>query len=258
MKTCYYLFLFLLSGCSSAYIPSPKNLPLFEEKGEMQIEAGISTNSIFAAGSYALTDKYALIANGCLSLANFSKIYDFGSDWWPSPEFNIFPFPDGEFAHRSVEAGFGRFNRQPSSIWKREIFTGIGYGAAEEGKDWKNRYLQSFVQTNIGRRWKYFELGWSFRMAGSYFNYKYPVRVCTPGCSDEIRYKNFGVVHAEHITMIRFGGEYLKGFIRGGVNLAVPLSLSSDEYKIIWLSRGGFWNFSMYHVSVGLSYRFQI
>ena len=67
MKIYHYILVFLLSGCSSAYIPSSKNIPLFEEKGEIQIEAGASTNSVFAAGSYAFSEKFALIANGSMS-----------------------------------------------------------------------------------------------------------------------------------------------------------------------------------------------
>ena len=67
MKIQYCIFLFVLTSCSSAYIPSPKNMPLFEQKGELQIEAGTSTNSPFIIGSYAFSEKYAVIANGSIS-----------------------------------------------------------------------------------------------------------------------------------------------------------------------------------------------
>ena len=38
MKKVLYLLPFLLSGCSSMYIPQMANAPLFEEKGETQVE----------------------------------------------------------------------------------------------------------------------------------------------------------------------------------------------------------------------------
>ena len=250
MKANHFIFIFLFSGCSSMYIPSPKNVPLFEKKGEVQIEAGASTNSIFATGNYAFSEKYAFIANGCLSFDSFLKTPNL-----PNSEFDILPMPSGGFAHRSVEAGFGRYNLKPSSAWKREVFTGIGYGTADKGENWENRYLLGFIQTNIGRKTKRFELGWSFRLAGSYFDYKYPERDYSTGVGrDVILYKKFGVAHAEHVTFMRFGGEHIKGFVRGGINIAYPLFLSSDEYKSIWISRGGYWNFTMFHLSVGLSY----
>ena len=257
MKAYYYIFLFLLSGCSTAYIPSPKNIPLFEKKGEVQAELGISTNSIYATGGYAFSDKYALISNASMSFSNFSKIYDFGPDL-PYVEFDILPMPSGFFAHRSIEAGVGHFNRKPSSTWKHEMFTGIGYGAADEGDDWKNRYLQGFVQRNTGKRSKHFEIAWSFRLAGSYFDYKYPFSDYSSGIGqDVIFHKNFGAVHAEHVTLIGFGGKQMKGFVRGGFNIAYPFLSNNDEYKTIWLSRGGYWNFTMFHLSVGLNYRFK-
>jgi len=47
MKKIHYYILFLLplfTGCSSMYIPSTKPTPLFEEKGEVQVEIGTSIN----------------------------------------------------------------------------------------------------------------------------------------------------------------------------------------------------------------------
>ena len=251
-----FVFLAVLSSCSSMYIPSPKNIPLFEEKGEVQIEAGTSTNSIFAAGSYAFSEKYAFITNFNVSFRNFSKKYDFGPDWHYA-EFYIFPMPGGSFAHRSIETGIGRYNMASSSSWKREIFAGTGYGWANEGKDWKNRYLQGFVQANAGKRFKNFEIGNSLRLSGSYFMYQMPERDYSTGVGkDVILYRNFVVGHAEWLMCIRFGGKYLKGFVRSGLNFAYPLYLSSSEYKTIWLSRGRYWNFTLYHISIGISYRF--
>jgi len=61
------------------YIPSAKNIPLFEEKNEVQVEVGASTTSVYLTGGYAFSKKYAFVVNGSLSYLNFSKRYDFFS-----------------------------------------------------------------------------------------------------------------------------------------------------------------------------------
>ena len=42
------------------YIPQMANAPLFEEKGETQVELSVSTNSAYASLGYACSDKYAV------------------------------------------------------------------------------------------------------------------------------------------------------------------------------------------------------
>ena len=75
-KFCLLFLLAILSGCVNIYISSPRNIPLFEEKGEVQIEVGANVTDIFVTGSYAFSDKYALIANGSLSYQNFLDLRD--------------------------------------------------------------------------------------------------------------------------------------------------------------------------------------
>ena len=111
-------FLYLFTGCATMYIPSPSNTPLFEEKGEGLLEAGISTNSIFATSSYAFSGKYALIANGALSYRNFSDKYDLFTHKDDSPPGSggfLGPPPDrrGKFEHRYWEASMGKMNMLP-------------------------------------------------------------------------------------------------------------------------------------------------
>jgi len=248
----YYLFLLsLITGCSSMYIPSPKPTPLFEKEGEVQIEIGTSVNSPFVIAGYAFSEKYALVASGSFSYRNFMNVYES-----PYVEFDILPFPDGAFAHRTVELGIGRYNMRPSSRQKLELFAGAVYGNANEGTQWKNSYYQCFVQTNIGNRKKHFELGGSFRLAFSLFDYQSPERDYSNGFGqDYILYKTFGVAHTEALFFMKFGGDHLKGCFRVGGNVALPL-LSSSEYEIIWMSRSGIWNYTMFHLSIGLSYSF--
>ena len=233
------------------YISSPKPSPLFEEKGEIQIETGTSVNSPFVIVCYAFSEKYALIASGSLSYRNFMTVYE-----RPYVEFDIFPFPDGAFAHRAVELGIGRYNMRPSSRQKLELFTGTVYGNANEGKDLKNNYYQGFVQANIGNRKKYFELGGSLRLAFSLFDYKSPERDYSNGFRrDYILHKTFEVAHIEPLFFMKFGGKHLKGCFRVGGNVAIPF-LSSSNYEKIWRDGDIKKNYTMFHLSVGLSYSF--
>ena len=233
-RYCFFVCLPLFTGCASVYMPSPASIPLFEEKGETQIEAGVSTNSIFVVGNYAFSEKYALIANGNLSFYNFSS------------DLTIYPFYD--VAHRSIETGLGRYNMIQNFKLPLEIFTGIRYGNADrftearlEDKMW---YLQSFIQVNFGKRSKYNEIGSSSRVAFSYISFAEMERK-----SSDIFYTDFSSLHLEQLCFFRFGGEHLKVTIRVGMSIMYPLfSYTSNKFDselIIHL-----------HHSVGLSYHF--
>jgi len=247
MKSLYYsfIFLFILSSCSSVYISSPKNVPLFEKKGEVQIEAGTSTNSIFATGSYAFSEKYALIANGNLSFHNFSPFYDL-SDILRKSDYSLFWMTNEKLAYRSFESGLGRYNLlSSSSKWRLETFAGAMYGESRsEYWHFQNRHLQGFLQLNIGKRSKYDEIGWSSRIAYSHFSSEQE-------WSTDITYAKFNVFHIENFFFSRFGGEHIKVTLRYGFNLVYPGSFYSS-FKNFNIDRG----YSIFHFSVGLTYRF--
>jgi len=248
----YLIFLLpIFAGCSSMYIPSPKPTPLFEKKGETQIEVGTSINSPFLIASYSFSEKYALIGSGSLSYRNFMNVYE-----RPGMEFDLFSFPDGAFAHRAVELGIGRYNIRPSSNYKLEVFIGGMYGNAKENKDWKNNYYQCFIQTNIGRKKEHFELGGAFRLAFSLFdNYK-PYKY-SPSSSPQVLHNTFGVAHTEALLFMKFGGENLKGVFRFGLNVAIPF-ISTSNREIIWHRPIENRNYSLFHISIGLTYRFNM
>ena len=247
----YFLFVFLpfIVGCSSMYIPSPKPTPLFASKGEAQVEIGTSINSPFITGGYAFSEKYALIASGSLSYRNFMNVYE-----RPYVEFDILPFPDGAFAHRAVELGIGRYDMLSSSRHKMELFAGVAYGNANEDKV-RNSYYQCFLQANTGNRNKHFEIGGAFRLAFSWFDYLGPAYYPT-GYRREDMHQKFGAAHIEPLFFMKFGGENLKGSFRAGGNLALPFNFS-NSYVDDWYNRSGFWEYTIFHLSLGLSYRFR-
>jgi len=242
MKVYQHIFLFLLTGCSSAYIPSPKNIPLFEKKGEVQIEACASTNSIFATGSFAFSEKYALIANGSMAYC-----YILGRPIRSYNELTI--FLDGDVPHRSVELGLGRYNLSLLPEWRLEIFAGTGYGAAHSffGNDNKQHYYQGFMQLNTGKKYKHAEIGWSYRMvySGFYFKNGY---YRDPHSGEYIFGNgNYQALHLEPLFVVRTGGQRLKVSFRAGLNLAYPVSSSSKSANF---------EHTLLHLSAGLRYRF--
>ena len=244
MKTIYCIFLFLLTGCSSAYIPSPKSVPLFEQKGDALIEVGTSTNSPFLVGSYAFSEKYAVIANGSISYPALA-----GN---PIREYNELTFfLDGDVPHYSFEAGLGRYNLLPSSKRRLEVFAGAGYGMAFDhfNKDYKQNYIQGFVQINTGKRYKAVDVGWSLRTAYADFQNKNGYYKNNEYITD---YQNCQAFHFEPLFVVRIGGQHLKWFSRAGFNLAFPLS-SNSFIETFGVNRG----YTMFHISTGMSYRFK-
>ena len=247
-----YFLLFLLSGCSSAYIPSPKNVPLFEKKGEIQLEAGASTNSLYLSGSYAFSEKYALTTNISMSYCDIT-----GKPIKSDIE-RIF-FTDGDVPHRSLEMGLGRYNLFPLSKQRFEIFAGAGYGVSDSFfRHYKNNYLYSFAQANTGLRSKHIEVGWSLRMSYSGFRYEegnhksqYDDNGVYQGNSLIIEHGNYQALIFESLFVFRFGGQRLKGFTRGGINLAYPTT-TTEKLTTFGVDRG----YTMFHLSAGVSYRF--
>ena len=200
------LFLLLLTGCASEYIPSSKNIPLFEKKGEVLLEAGVSTNSAHLNGSYAFSEKYALIANGNISYTAIAGQYIRSYN-----ELTI--FTDGDIPHYAFEAGIGRYNLITSSERRLEVFAGAAYGKSPYNfTDYPNlRYLQGFLQINTGNRRKYLETGWAFRSAYSVFQKTYFER--TDNWNEyTLAHKNHPIFHLEPMFVVRVGGQHVKWF----------------------------------------------
>jgi hypothetical protein len=252
MKAGHYFFtisLFALFGCSSAYIPSPKNVPLFEEKGEIQIEIGASTNSLYLTGSYAFSEKYAL---SVAYSESFSSIFKF-SYLRSGTELNFGLIPDPT-PNRLFEVSVGRYNLLPESSNRLlEVFAGLGYGMAYDHfwKDNKTRYFQCFVQVNTGKKHEKNKVGWGLRMAYSNFHNQY--ERCNDECNVVHRY--FQTLHFEPMLVLRGREGNLQINFRVGFNLFVPLPISKPKAGLdsyIWISA------MLSHFSLGASYRFKI
>ncbi|MDR0811156.1 MAG: hypothetical protein LBN23_02620 [Paludibacter sp.] len=245
----------VFSSCSSMYIASVKNIPLFDKKNEGQIEAGISTNSIYATGSYAVTDEYALAVNGSLSYGNFSDRYDIFTKKnapYPSGFFTIAP-PKGDFNHKYIEASFGKYNllfpQKISSRMKLEVFAGCGYGIVDDILEyvgtglWNINYYTPFVQCNFGTRYRYLDAGVAMRTAYSFFDYTYT----NNEYPNENEHYKFNTIHLEPLFRVGLGRGKLKLNFRLGFNFRWILDKE--------IAAKDFFNTPM-HLSIGAGYRF--
>ena len=214
-------------------------MPLFEEKGEVQIETGVSTTSLYMVGNYSFSEKYALIANGSISYWNFLDYLSPGSHIADYLGVIGAPAP-----YHAFELGIGRYNLLPYSTRLLEVFFGAGYGMGYYENNIKQNFLQGFAQLNTGKKFKHVEIGWSLRTAFSGFHSQ--VR-----WSDIIEHERYKTIHLEPQFLIRVGGKRIKWFYRTGLNLAFPLS-SNSMMKTIDYDPG----YTMLHFSTGISYRF--
>jgi len=246
-----FIIVVFLSGCSTMYIPSAPNIPLFTEKKETNINVGLSTNSLFLSGGYAVSSKYAMIISSSLSYGNFGKYYDVGDLLYSGGEITF--FYGGSFKHRNIELGFGEFYSY-YEFGVLEFYGGLGYGnAIVSNKIYENNYGSIFFQVNNGLKKTNFELGGSFKLVGSYLFYYYP---------DELidgTYQNttmdFPVISCQLGGVIRFGNENFKFFISPGLNLSKGFfNADRDDLGEGFSNHETF--YTIWHLSLGLSVNF--
>lgn len=104
-----FFVVFILSSCSSLYIPNVPNTPMFTQKNELHASANISLKGNMSFNSaYAVTDNFALMANGSFINQNKEK---------------------KDFKQEMLEAGLGyftTFGANNNRIF--EVYTGYGRG----------------------------------------------------------------------------------------------------------------------------------
>ena len=263
----YIIFLVIpmvLQSCSSIYIPATRSIPLLEKKGEFQGEAGISTNSIYANGSYAITNKIAASVNGNLSYRNFSNRYDLLTDIYTKDPSGWFT-PDyrGKFAHRYAEVSVGCINMLPNTPpklpLKLELFGGMGMGKSTDtdrfyyDSHYKSDYYAVFGQGNFGIKHRIFEAGVSLRLAYSHFNYT--ADICNWQNEHSFYQNKTDVIHAEPMFFARVGKGNLRFVYRLGVNFAYTLNPVEEFGDFRGFHGYGNLDHTIFHLSIGASYR---
>lgn len=276
-KLCYFVLIFLACSCSSLNIPSSTNIPILKEKGEKQIDVYASTNSFHFSGSYALSQKYALMLNSNISYKNFSKYYDTFSNsedpnLYSSIADNILLNIEsdmGEFANKYIELAAGKYNIEHDNILTYEIFVGGGYGYAfhKDSSEIANQllnfnadYFTLFIQPNFGTRINSaLEFGTALRLCYSRYDYYYEFDN-TNANRIEWRQIYLNNIHFQPTGMLRIGRNKLKLILRLGFNF----SLGFESLEDLETTRGtnkdmgdyAKFNTTFWHGSIGFHYNF--
>jgi hypothetical protein len=243
MKTglLYIVLAIILQSCATMYISPVKNIPLLEKKGEGEIAAGLTTNSFCAMGSYAITKDIAVEVSGSATYSNLFKR-------------NLLDIDD-PFVHKYIEAGIGKINLIPQSSIIMEVFGGYGYGDAinSDAKfhqyavipQYKSHYHLGFMQFDIGKRWKYVEVGGALRAAISDIHFNY---------SDDFTNTKinarFNNLHIEPDIFVRAGKGKVRPVLKYGLGVSRWFSQPKEE-----IVRNE-WFCVTFHWSIGVSFRF--
>jgi len=105
-------FAWMLSGCSSVYLPNTPNTPMLSSQGELSAGGHITLKGNASFNSaYAVTHHIGVIVNGAMMNSNRTK---------------------KDFRHNLIEAGggyFTTFGKDGTRVL--EIYTGIGRGSSD-------------------------------------------------------------------------------------------------------------------------------
>lgn len=247
MRKILYLLPFLLSGCSSMYVPQMANVPLFEEKGEKQVELSLSPNSAYASLDYAFSDNYAVMLNGNMSFGNMTDYNDIfthkDSSRAKYTDISIY----GRYSHKYAEAAVGRYNLLKSDKYKLEAFVGAGYGIADE-KAYHNKYGLAFAQIDFGQAVKLFEWGLSMRLSSSLHNFDW-----TDDYGKSF-HKEYSMVHLEPMAFCRVGGEHISFVPK--IGLSLPITSPAFESVESTIKDSDYYRTTVLHVSLGVRFKF--
>lgn len=223
---------FVLSSCSSMYIPSMGNAPLLEEQGEIQADVSLTTNAVQIGGAYAFTDHWAGLAGVNISYGNFTNFYDiYTSKDEDSTTLELSRW--GKFNNRHYEVGVGYYNMCNSEHFKLEAFGGLGYSHAKDENDFKtdvlekydSQYLLTFVQLNTGFSSKYCDFGVAFRVAPTFHTLQWET-IHDDASLNAKGTEHFTIFHLEPLVFLRLGAGPIKAVAKVGCSLPY----STDSY----------------------------
>ncbi len=251
MKKYLYLLPLFFSSCSSMYIPSMPNAPLFTEKGDAQIETSVSTTSLQASAGYAFSDGYSLLVAGNLSFGNVCNYNDLFTEKEYESANNSYLSIDltthGRYSHRNSEIAVGKYNLLHNDKWILEAFIGGGYGRAID-KDFSNKYAVGFVQADLGQRIGILDWGTVCRLSSTFHNYTGIDK------NDKSFSNNFTLFHIEPMAFVRIGGDHFKFIHRAGLSLPIKTSAYRDTENTV--ADKDYSRTTMLHISFGVHYTF--
>lgn len=160
----FLFFILISSSCSPVmYSPTTQNVPLLKQKGEVNIEAGLSSTE--DADGFNL--KAAVAVDSSLAVAASYNTLNGGTknsnDTWHGQA-------------RYFEAAVGKFGSSERGPWVYEAFLGVGYASVKNEKNpngslggpkelVKGKFIKPYIQPSIGIRSKYVDFAVTPRIA---------------------------------------------------------------------------------------------
>ncbi|GHU95679.1 hypothetical protein FACS1894156_5670 [Bacteroidia bacterium] len=246
------------------YTTTARHAPLFEKRNEVNLEGGLSPNSVHAAGSWAVTNHIGVSAIGSLSYRNISDRLALSKGQFIEDGIFATTYHLGADNYRSGEVSLGLYNFLPPAKWNLEIFGGYGQGS-DYNKDWRyynSKFKIYFVQGDVWQRYKFMRYGTVLRLAYSQFNFAYSpeqnnwnkIDTPNPPNPQNFIHRKFHNIHLEPSIFIKFGVGHFNGVVQAGLSIPTTLTSLSDinlPYKI----KNGDWNYTWFHISWGVNYK---
>lgn len=231
MSVALILLPFILSSCLTAYVPNTINTPLFSNKGEATFNVSGGNSGIDAQAAYAITDKFAIMANSSISRQNEE----------------VTPYSSGSsktdtYSHTLFEGAVGYY-KTPTDWLNFEVFGGFGMSDVDvstysytyeypEGV-WNNfslkgQYQRYFIQPSMGYVSDYFDIAFTPRLAMVNFSGK---------LNNTIDKSGTGVFVEPNLTF-KVGFKQFKFFTQFGFAYKVNSTGYNFEYQTGMFSMG--------------------
>lgn len=200
---------FALQSCAPVYVPNNTNVPLFTEKGEIQVAGYQGTNGTNLQAAVAVVDHLAV-------MGNFKYAFHDDED------------PEKHRKQKLLEAGVGFYDTF-GKAGRYEFYGGYGHGEAESydyfdffDEDEKVRaegkYEKWFLQGNVGMGNNVIEGALSYRVSYISF-YRFNESETT-----HVYQGNMEEIMMEPAITMKVGGEHVKFVTQFG------LSFPFDDY----------------------------
>ena len=208
----------IMQSCAPVYIPNNTNVPLFTEKGEIQLAAYHGTNGTDLQAGVSVIDHLAVIGNFEISSRETEDVEDYHK-------------------HRFAEVGIGFYDTFGGK-GRYEFYGGYGSGRSEtfdyenifnvnEGRV-KGKFDRWFFQGNIGIGNKVFEGALSYRL--SYVNF-YQFEDLT---GSVVHDRPLEELMMEPAITIKVGGERLKFVSQWGWSFPYDDYSRFDHQPFFW------------------------
>lgn len=225
MNTIFRLVMFataisLLTSCSPAFYSTVgQNVPLFHEKGEVALNAGIMSASNTSEGF----SPFESFSTGIAVQA--AVAIDSGAALFAS-YYNVNYEDNWQIRANYVEVGGGLFRYRPKSAFVGELFAGIGYGKMNNRSELETinaAFMKYFIQPSAGFSGKVFEVAFTPRMGvvnylshsdsdrfavQEYFDEKKTTFVFEPGVTVRAGFKNFKAQYQMNYSTFHFDQPY--------------------------------------------------